>query len=1045
MCGYATRPYERYARAFEARLWIVVTVTVRLLAGVATASLVVYAATPLAISLASRLEFYDQPAGYKAHARPTPYLGGAAVSAGMIIALLLTAGNSFKTMPLIVGVALLWLVGTVDDRRTVSPLLRVLVEVGLGWLTWRAGLGWRLHMGAGVDLAMTCLWLVAVINSFNLFDNMDGAASTMALAVSAGAALLGLAHGDAWLAVGAASLGGACLGFLPHNVSLPARIFLGDGGSMPVGYVAAVLVMVAASNSVGAWQSLLVALLLVGLPALDTTLVIVSRRRRGVPVMAGGKDHLTHRARRCMPSARSVALTLGGVQAVVSVLAVLAAEGGSSFVVVAAIVYTLAALGAIVVLESRGSGGLQVHAQANAGVESAAAARVGAFPSIESPDARPARGRDGSPFGLAVLAAVGLGAGVSPFFFAYYDTGVWAPIGLGIVLLCAVAVVARPSVPRAPAALAIAGLLGLGLWSLFSTAWAQSVEGATIAGNRLLVYGTLLVLLIVLMRSQRRAAVTLGAAGMGVSVVALSVLGRLLGHDPSALFLGGRLNEPLGYINGEGCLFAMGFWLCMALVESRRALLAGPAMALATLMACLALLSQSRGTALAMLFALACALALVPGRTRRAYALALAGGCVALAGPELLHVYRGAGRGTVSLQAGHDAGRAILLEALGAGLAWALATRVWEAVRNRGFSLSRARAAGAWTLAVPTLAALVVAVASAHAIRREVSDQWHAFTHLGTMTAAAKAASRGGTSHGGGAIESSAESQTRLLSGAGNRYDYWRIAWGLWKEHPLAGVGAGSYAPFYYQHRATAEDIEQPHSIELEALGELGLVGGGLLVTFFGAVAWGALRMHRLARSSALTRACAVAATGSFAAWAAQTSVDWMHLLPGLTAIALIAAAALVWPRAGKGAGRAPVMAGCAVLATLVVAGGSLSRQALAHLYAERARSELSATPAAAVTDADRSLQIDSDAVETYYIKASALARFDQAGTAEAALRQGLVHESGNFVTWALLGDIAVREGHMTTARRDYRHAHVLNPRDLTLTALAANPVAALR
>ncbi len=97
-----------------------------------------------------------------------------------------------------------------------------------------------------------------------------------------------MVRGDAWLAVGAASLGGACLGFLPRNLSFPARIFLGDGGSMPMGFAVAVLVMVAASTSAVAWRSLLVALLLVGIPALDTSLVIVSRRRRGVSILKGG-------------------------------------------------------------------------------------------------------------------------------------------------------------------------------------------------------------------------------------------------------------------------------------------------------------------------------------------------------------------------------------------------------------------------------------------------------------------------------------------------------------------------------------------------------------------------------------------------------------------------------------------------------------------------------------------------------------------------------------------------------------------------------------
>ena len=80
---------------------------------------------------------------------------------------------------------------------------------------------------------------------------------------------------------------------------------------------------------------------------------------------------------------------------------------------------------------------------------------------------------------------------------------------------------------------------------------------------------------LVLLRSERRSAVLLGAAGLGVAAVAISVLARLLGSNPGALFLGGRLNSPLGYINGEGCLFVMGFWLCFAAAESRRALVAG--------------------------------------------------------------------------------------------------------------------------------------------------------------------------------------------------------------------------------------------------------------------------------------------------------------------------------------------------------------------------------------------------------------------------------------------------------------------------------------
>jgi UDP-GlcNAc:undecaprenyl-phosphate/decaprenyl-phosphate GlcNAc-1-phosphate transferase len=997
----------------------------RLPIGLLVAAGVAYTATPYAIRLAGRLQFYDKPVGYKGHARPTPYLGGAAMMVGFVIAVLLSAGDWHKTVPLVGGVALLWTVGTIDDRRTVSPLVRVVIELVLAAMIWATGLGWDLHMGGAVDLTLTCLWVLAIVNAFNLFDNMDGAASTMALVVSAGAALIGIVRGDVWLAVGAASLGGACLGFLPRNLTTPARIFLGDGGSMPLGFAVAVLVMVAASTAPVAWQSLLVALLLVGIPALDTSLVIVSRRRRGISVLTGGQDHLTHRARNFLPSARAVALSLGAVQAVVSVVAVLAIEGGTSFVVISATLYVLAAGGAIVLLERQ---------------------KVEEFGTDADPAVRETETgeRGGSPAGLACLTVVGLSAGLSPFFFAYYDTSVWVPIGLSLAAASAIAVVARPALPSGPGALALGGLLGLGVWSLISTSWAESVENAVVSGNRWLAYGALLVLLLVLLRSERRSAVLLGATGLGVAAVAISVLVRLLGGNPGSLFLGGRLNSPLGYINGEGCLFVIGFWLCFAAAEARRALVAGPAAGMAALMACLAMLSQSRGTALAMLFALVAVVAVVPGHTRRIYGLLVVAGAVALATPELLRVYEHSAGGPVSPATGHAAGRAALLAAIAAGVAWGLITLVWELAVASGARTPGAAKAGSWLLAIPLVLVLILAGASSRRIEHSVRSQWHAFTNLAPPSAGATA---------------STASQSRLLSGGGNRYDYWRIAWRVWHENPILGVGAGNYPRPYYEQRATTEDIDQPHSIELQALSELGLVGFLLLACFIGGIGWGIMRTRPAAARSPLSRALMVGGLGAVAAWLAQTSVDWMHLLPGLTAIAIAAAAVLVRSRSprpaaalsrdsrlGSALASRPALAlgASAVLVTLVVAGASLSRQGLADIYRTRAQQELEVHPASAIADANRSLDIDSDAVETYYVKAAALARFDQATAARAVLRQALQHEKNNFVTWTLLGDISLRQRQIAAAKRDYETAHELNPRDTTLRALAADPSTSL-
>ena len=122
-----------------------------------------------------------------------------------------------------------------------------------------------------------------------------------------------------------------------------------------------------------------------------------------------------------------------------------------------------------------------------------------------------------------------------------------------------------------------------------------------------------------------------------------------------------------------------------------------------------------------------------------------------------------------------------------------------------------------------------------------------------------------------------------------------------------------------------------------------------------------------------------------------------------------------------------------AVVVTLVVGGSEPQPSGSRRPLPERAQNELATRPASALADANRSLDIDSDAVETYYVKAAALARFDQAAGAETALGQALAQEPDNFVTWALLGDVAVRERRLRVARRDYTRAHQLNPRDTTL------------
>jgi tetratricopeptide (TPR) repeat protein len=152
-------------------------------------------------------------------------------------------------------------------------------------------------------------------------------------------------------------------------------------------------------------------------------------------------------------------------------------------------------------------------------------------------------------------------------------------------------------------------------------------------------------------------------------------------------------------------------------------------------------------------------------------------------------------------------------------------------------------------------------------------------------------------------------------------------------------------------------------------------------------------------------------------------------------------------PVVGSGAGLRrlrPRLATALIVAIgLATAGVSLSRQGLAEHFRVTAQRSLAERPADALRDADRSLRLDTAAVETYYVKAAALARFDEGPAARETLLAAARREPHDFVTWALLGDLAVRGGDLGQARRDYGRASELNPRDAGLREAALHPARA--
>ncbi|MDQ3632383.1 MAG: O-antigen ligase family protein [Actinomycetota bacterium] len=979
----------------------------RFLLGFGLASLLVFAATPVAIRVACHLEFFDKPAGYKGHARPTPYLGGAAVMAGFLLVAGALGGDVGRSAPVLGGAALLWALGTIDDRRHVSPGLRAGLEVALAAGVWALGHGWALGLGSAIDLAATCLWILAVVNAFNLFDNMDGASSTMALVVSGAVAILGIIEGDTWLVVTGAALSGACFGFLPHNLSRPnARIFLGDGGSMPIGFAVATLVMMGSGDALPEFQALLIGLLLVGIPALDTCLVIVSRRRKGISILTGGRDHLTHRTRRRVQSARAVAATLGGVQALVAALALVSANGSSEVLLLLVGVYVAAAGATITVLEAQED---RLHTAAVTSEED---------PVLQRP----------TPLALRLipflaLGFLGAGAATSPFFQGFYDARLWVPIGLGVITLAAAAAIGRPARLTRAGSVTLAGLAGLGIWALISQAWGESAEAAIVEGNRMLVLAAVLGLAIVLLRDERRSVFLVGVLGVGVLALAVAVLGRMLWGDTS-LYLGGRLNEPLGYVNAEATVFAIGIWLSVTAAERRNPLLAGAGAGAATLCAGLTLMSQSRGAALAVIASTITVLMFVPGRQRRTFIVALVGSVVLLASGPFFDVVDTGVTGQLTEVTVRNAGLTLVVIGVVVGLVWAACVTVHSRATNDEPERStQAAYIGGLVIGGAALLAVAVVIAYAGRVGDTVSTQYDAFVSVGEPT---------------GSVVPAATTGSRLLSGSGTRYDYWRVAVDAWQDRPLLGLGAGNYDRAYFPQRRQNEDVRQPHSIELQTLSELGLVGGALLALFLGGVGFGAWRTGRDARTEGLTRTVAVAAVGGTTAWLVHTSVDWMHIVPGVTAIALCLTAVLVrrrdpgpvalTPRAQLALRGGGAFLAFGVAAIVVVAGASLARQGLGDHYRAEAFAALPDRPAEALRNADRSLRLDGQAVRSYYARAAALARFDEGALAEESLLEASRREPSDFVTWALLGDLAMRRGAADRAAGYYRQARTLNP-----------------
>src|SRR5437588_3262416 len=301
----------------------------------------VAALVPLVRGVALGYGITDRPGNGKIHTAVTPYLGG--------LAILLTALGVSSFLPewsaqgvaILVGAAVVGIVGLVDDVRTLGPGPRLAIEAMAASLAFATGA--RLHLvNDPVDWFITVSWLVVLTNSFNLLDNMDGVAGVVATGTAVALAVAAALGGQVLVGGLAAIVAGSCAGFLLYNWH-PARIFLGDAGSLFLGFILASLAL-KLRFAVGPVGHLVAVILLVAPALFDTTLVVLARWREGRPIYVGGTDHTTHRLlHRGLPT-RSVAGVLAAGTALCATLGVAVGRGAVTPWVAAPIVLIGAAL-----------------------------------------------------------------------------------------------------------------------------------------------------------------------------------------------------------------------------------------------------------------------------------------------------------------------------------------------------------------------------------------------------------------------------------------------------------------------------------------------------------------------------------------------------------------------------------------------------------------------------------------------------------------------------------------------------------------------------
>ena len=291
--------------------------TPEVLYGAAIAFGIVVLLTPAVGGMARLLGAVDRPDARRLNRRPIPRLGGLAIFLGILVPALAFLDLSGESRGVLLGAAVATVLGAVDDFRGLSPLIKLVGQVGAASIPPMFGV-WIDHftfpligvvdLPAEVGVPLSVLFIVAVMNMVNFLDGLDGLAAGVCAIAGSTYAILALSLGKADPAILSAIVAGACLGFLRHNF-FPARIFMGDSGAMCLGFILA-SVSIQGLLKTASTVVLVLPLLVLAVPIIDTSFVVARRLKQSRPIYAADRGHLHHRFLNIGFSQRRAAITM---------------------------------------------------------------------------------------------------------------------------------------------------------------------------------------------------------------------------------------------------------------------------------------------------------------------------------------------------------------------------------------------------------------------------------------------------------------------------------------------------------------------------------------------------------------------------------------------------------------------------------------------------------------------------------------------------------------------------------------------------------------